>query len=292
MKPMILLGVCLASLAWAQPEMNRVKRDIQVLEDALESALSFEFKAQRDWDDPADISGIYLADQGLVLLVRREGFAHHLIPPFPHISSDMLIDVMSIADVHIDGEHLEIAEDALEQAQEAYQQALEARAVLGEQGLDRDELSRIKRENRDKIRVVRKALEKVRAKMADHQDLSDAEREELEKQLAQEQAQLQQQAESIRTEMEDLRKKQMQAWKEQRAKMERTLIEALCDYGASMRSLPDDERISIIFSESGPFHDEGPVNQVYVFTKADLIACRDGKIQVQQLIDRSKNYSM
>ena len=81
-------------------------------------------------------------------------------------------------------------------------------------------------------------------------------------------------------------------WQQDVVVLENKLYQAMCDYGPTLRELPDDERVSIILTGLG---DQGigrrRNDKIHVFKKADLQECQSGGISVATLRERSDHYS-
>lgn len=81
-------------------------------------------------------------------------------------------------------------------------------------------------------------------------------------------------------------------WQQDVAVFEGKLYQAMCDYGSTLRALPDGERVSIILTGLGE-QGEGQrrTDKIHVFNKADLQECQSGDISVVTLRERSDQYS-
>lgn len=81
-------------------------------------------------------------------------------------------------------------------------------------------------------------------------------------------------------------------WQQDVVVFEGKLYQAMCDYGSTLRELPDGERVSIILTGLGE-QGEGQrrTDKIHVFNKADLQKCQSGDISVVTLRERSDQYS-
>ena len=81
-------------------------------------------------------------------------------------------------------------------------------------------------------------------------------------------------------------------WQQDVVVFENKLYQAMCEYGPTLRELPDDERVSIILTGLG---DQGigqrRTDKIHIFNKADLQECQSGGISVATLRERSNHYS-
>jgi len=83
-----------------------------------------------------------------------------------------------------------------------------------------------------------------------------------------------------------------QQWQQDVVVFEDKLYQAMCDYGATLRELPVDERVSIILTGLGEQGEEQRrTDKIHVFSKADLQDCQSGDISVAALRERSDHYS-
>lgn len=83
-----------------------------------------------------------------------------------------------------------------------------------------------------------------------------------------------------------------QQWQQDVIVFEDRLYQAMCDYGSTLRELPDDERVSIILTGLGEQDkDQRRTDRIHVFNKADLQACLSGDISLAALRERSEQYS-
>lgn len=99
-------------------------------------------------------------------------------------------------------------------------------------------------------------------------------------------------AEELKQRRESAEQAYAQQWQQDVAAFEDKLYQAMCDYGATLRELPDGERVSIILTGLGEEDDEQRrTDRIHVFGKADLQACQSGAITVDTLQERSYRYS-
>ena len=100
-------------------------------------------------------------------------------------------------------------------------------------------------------------------------------------------------AEQLKRQTELAEQRYVERWHEDVSEFEESLYIAMCNYGATLRELPNDESISIILKGLG----EDDVNsnrqpdQVHVLSKIDVQECQNGAIDVAELRERSTQYS-
>ena len=81
-------------------------------------------------------------------------------------------------------------------------------------------------------------------------------------------------------------------WQQDVVVFENKLYQAMCEYGPTLRELPDDERVSIILTGLGDQGvDQRRTDKIHIFNKADLQECQSGGISVATLRERSDHYS-
>jgi len=100
-------------------------------------------------------------------------------------------------------------------------------------------------------------------------------------------------ADELRARSDTLRADQLTAWRDEVVSFERRLFATLCDYGASLRTLPDGEHLSLILSGLGEDSDNGGrTDRIHVLDKASLLQCQRGDINVEELKLRARSYDM
>lgn len=74
--------------------------------------------------------------------------------------------------------------------------------------------------------------------------------------------------------------------------MEYSLYGLLCDYGATLRNLPEDEHLTIVLKDLGEeSEDEIRTDKIHVLSKADLSQCQAGDLDAAALEQRSISYN-
>jgi len=111
----------------------------------------------------------------------------------------------------------------------------------------------------------RKEVEQEIAKLEKQRVDVEAKRDRLQEKLDAERQKLKEQ-------QEEMREKALQARKEHIANLEQVVMQTLCDYGSTLKNLPDDEHVSVVL-ESVPTSD---IRQVYVLGKKDVTGCNSG----------------
>lgn len=67
-------------------------------------------------------------------------------------------------------------------------------------------------------------------------------------------------------------------------------LDNFCRYGTSLRSLPTEERITLVFDGMGG-DGSGEQDLFYVINKRDFNACLTGDIEGEELMSRADSYS-
>jgi chromosome segregation ATPase len=73
------------------------------------------------------------------------------------------------------------------------------------------------------------------------------------------------------------------------SRIENIVITAFCDYGASLKSLPEKEKVTILFENDGSQW-SAEKSKIYVIDKSDLYACQKGKINRDDLAANATTY--
>ncbi|MCB1051810.1 MAG: hypothetical protein H6510_13425 [Acidobacteria bacterium] len=275
--------------------MDAIKRDIAIIERVFETA--FEVNHDRNCDEcdelNVSVSGHYLAHQGLLLVVDQDNiFPRIRMPRIAPIRMPRNVNINFNQDIDQD-EIDEIVQEAMESAQESMEMA---REVFHESFFFDNEDSR--REWQTMRNDFEKQMEQVRAKMKTLREtrnkegnLSEAERKKWQEEMDQARAQMDAASKKYAEKMEVLKKKESEMWNKRQSKFETQIADILCDYGSSIRSIPEDQFITVILREV-VYDDEGDRNdKVLVFKKSDLTACRDGKFSKNELLQRATQYT-
>ena len=100
-------------------------------------------------------------------------------------------------------------------------------------------------------------------------------------------------AEQLKEQTELAEQRYVERWHEDVSEFEESLYVAMCNYGSTLRELPNGESISVILKGLG--EDEANSNRrtdkVHVLSKSDVQECQNGVIDAIALRDRSAQYS-
>jgi len=130
-----------------------------------------------------------------------------------------------------------------------------------------------KREIKEELLAIESSLEALTAQStALENEVSKLEREQ--------QAQIDQQKE-----------KQQQAYRSFLANFEASIGDTLCRFGAGLRALPDDEHVSMVLKDFESDNDNKEHDRIYVFSKANIKACGQERIDAQGLLTSATIYT-
>ncbi|WP_339880252.1 hypothetical protein [Pseudidiomarina gelatinasegens] len=93
----------------------------------------------------------------------------------------------------------------------------------------------------------------------------------------------------IRNNIQERREQRNEKLQQQVAEFEQTMAETLCDYGVTLKSLPNNESVSFVLEGAGN-KDAGGRNKIYIFSKSSLSNCQ-GNDGVSDLLAKAVTYS-
>jgi hypothetical protein len=81
-------------------------------------------------------------------------------------------------------------------------------------------------------------------------------------------------------------------WQLEVEQFETNLYVAMCDYGATLRELPEKENVSVVLEGLGPETDSNRrTDRIHVFSMSDLMQCQASQIDVATLRGRATQYN-
>ena len=289
-----LLCSTLLFTANAHAELNNLDdmhKQLDIMNSIIHSAVKNEPTNSRS--RISSISSIYLHNQGVVFTLSTRhlsSFNKHMVmptAPLPPISPEAnfafnLHDEMN--DVVIE---FESNEEDYEHAIDIFEQQREnSRELRSEQRDLAYELRDIARESKDAQYQLRHVEEKEKQALK-------AELKKLEsKRVALEQgkAQLDKKAKKARvkrSERQALKAKQRVQYFD---KLSSKVVDTLCMYGNGFKAVPKDEHVSIILKAAGKELGRRYQDRVFVFTKKDINACANDKIDSEKLLAKANKY--
>jgi hypothetical protein len=100
------------------------------------------------------------------------------------------------------------------------------------------------------------------------------------------------QARELQARMSDAEQRYVEQWEADVVAFEDKVYIAFCDFGASLRLLPDGESIAVVLDNLGAESaDNRPTDRVHVLASAGIQACIRGEIDAATLRERSLAYS-
>ncbi len=287
---LIVLGLTLATSlhALSVSEYEQLKKDVTVMSQIIDSTFNDGGECENCY---IKIEGKYLAGQGIVFLVNRRdqgfyflddgdshAFAVALGDPeetefFPTMVEDMIEGVvagvapMPPSDPGMNWEMMiEISDGA-------------SREAIRELRRERRELEQEIREN--EIQIIHMDEADAKPMEASIREMEEQVRKLLEKQM-----QIEEKVNLSREEYRKAREERRQQKETQRqqrnALVQNKVLEAFCDYGSTLRSLPAKEKITLIFENT---HRKPRQDTVLVFQQKDITNCnRDESKLLQQAL--------
>lgn len=302
----------------AQTDYAEVRRDVEVLSRALQAASGGTGHGD---SGVAHIEGSYLSGQGIVLRIHGHGLGHR---SFVHFDGDSDLDVNFVALGEDIGAFVEEIVGGIEIGMEGLGETLANIAppppvppsVMIAEELDddlnalTDALTEHSRELQLQAKELRKEQASARRELAAAQREFEQRMEDYERQLESggndaEARALYERAESAMEEArrqyragraaytdkrKEIRKERQEERQERIAALASTTLDNFCRYGTSLRSLPADERITLVFDGMGG-DGTGDQDLFYVIRKADFTECLSGDIEGTELKERADYYS-
>lgn len=276
-----------SALSWAATDTDALAREMNILREILRTASHAKesrYRGRQPRPAPTPqvsrVTAHYLQGQGVLFrtslrdqYVRSDRIREIYLANVPNFVSDVMSEVRASIGF--------IDSDELESLREL-----------------RDEQRDLREEQRDlrrKLRDQRRKMDRASARDRQTDDI-ESEIAELEAELAASEKQYDALVEEI--ELEHRRfSEERQGRSEQRkidrgqayAALESLLLQTLCDYGATLKSLPDREHVNLLI-ENARSENGDEVDRVYVFEKKDLLACQQQSIDLAQLRERTTVY--
>jgi len=100
-------------------------------------------------------------------------------------------------------------------------------------------------------------------------------------------------AEELKVRTEVAEKVYVAQWQEDIVTLEEKLYKTICNYGATLRALPLDERVSILLKGLGRESEDitKVADKVHVLLNQDIQRCQNGSINIPDLRGRARQYS-
>ncbi len=302
-KVSLLAGLIIASNSFAATEVNaKLGQNLKIMQDILQSSLGGE-----EHSSIGRIQHSYLIGQGVAFRVdSNSGWLRHFVmppmPPMPAMApaapgSGVAVsaNVANSISISENGSSFSFNfdEEAMEEMAEAAEAMAEQQQDQSEKLRDlREERRDIERDLRDYEREKRdiEFSSKVSKLDADQQKkLKEVNQksEQLKTQLAQLQKNLTEQEQEYNKKRAEQQKLAAQRQTELVAKVGQVFSSTLCDYGASLRDLKEQEFVSFQLSLSGR---DNAKDHYWVVKKSDINQCVTGKIDAPALLKKASYY--
>lgn len=282
---------------------DKLKQNLEIMRDIMQKSL----EQQENTADLGRIETSYLAGQGVLFRSQLGGgFGHFFamsgvpvapvapLPPLPDMSAikaqAAAMAQSAVAGTPIDEDRMQ---ELAEQAEQAAEQMMEQQERLRDQNRElRDQRRDLERELRD---VQREKRDLEFSQKVGNKDVKQQERlNELTKQEQQLQTKvtaLQQQYAAAEAALQKQRQEQQklaaQKQTELIARVGYHFATSLCDYGASLRELKENEFISLQLQSRGG---RGSSDVYWVLKKSDVNQCVTGKINAEGLLKKASYY--
>jgi hypothetical protein len=277
----VTFGAALALMPLQAAEVSpALKKNADILQTILQTAFKDNESSRL-----SSLQYSYLSGQGLLFQASSGGrhvfqFRNVSIPAAPVAPTAPLPGTEFEFD-SIDIERItETAQEMAEQMQDQHRQTY--RIAEKQRTIER-ELRDVERDKRD-IEFNKNLTKLDKEQQQELQTL-----QQKTKLLQEKLAEVSKEAELSRKQLEQQRAKQLAEQQQQTAAMVKTVGEkfsqVLCDYGASLRDMPDNEYVTLQVNNRGS---EG--RYYWVVKKADINQCMTGKIKAKDLLARTNSY--
>ncbi|MEE8041228.1 MAG: hypothetical protein V3T15_00375 [Pseudomonadales bacterium] len=278
MRSILLIAALFWScVSWAATDKDALARELNIMREILRTASdSTKTRSAR----VSAVTAHYLEGQGV--LFRASLRDHHLrvarygdidLSKVPDFVSDIMADV-----------RLSIPYFASEE--------LEALRELREEQRDlREEQRDIKRKLRESSRKYGTAVARDRETEDIEEKIAEleADLEALDKQYDELAAEIEFEHERFREEREGRYEQRRIDRRQTYAALETLLLQTLCDYGGTLKSLPSNEHVNLLI-ENVRRENGDEFDRVYVFEKKDVLACQEQSIDLAKLRERGTVY--
>lgn len=279
---LILASIVAMAVSWyalaATEDYGRLKKDVSVMTQIIDSV----FKADEECHQcRVKVTGKYLATQGIVFLVNNRSHG------FTWISEDGSSNSYSFSFSDFgELEHIPemvegILADVMPSLHDAPDGSWTQRIIRITGDSTREALREIRRERRDlqqdiheqEIEIIHLDEDEARALEESIKEMEIAVKElEMQKRRIAEEAQSSR--EEHRKAREEARQKKDHVRQEQQELVQDKILQAFCDYGSALRSLPVREKITIIFENT---HNKPDQDTVFVFDQIKITECNRDK---------------
>jgi hypothetical protein len=274
---LLIAALFWSCVSWAATDKDALARELNIMREILRTASdSTKTRSAR----VSAVTAHYLEGQGVLFRaslrdhnVRVARYGDIDLSKVPDFVSDIMADV-----------RLSIPYFASEE--------LEALRELREEQRDlREEQRDIKRKLRESSRKYGTAVARDRETEDIEEKIAEleADLETLDKQYDELAAEIELEHERFREEREGRYEQRRTDRRQTYAALETLLLQTLCDYGGTLKSLPSNEHVNLLI-ENVRRENGDEFDRVYVFEKKDVLACQEQSIDLAKLRERGTVY--
>lgn len=305
----ILSTACLlgASVSVAnEQQRTELQQQLEIMNSILNTALGQQQGQQRRQRPQLDAT--YLAGQGVVYRLPLgqhrqfrwingdgadiEAFEVILAPEAPMVPDAPVIDdgealQSQVREVEVIIEHADIERDGEKIRMKGGRMFTEAQREVAEEMREAAlKMAELRRQMRDLERTAAQASGQAKQEVQQQLEQLQAELAKAREQMAEAREALREAQGEMKVQVRERREAQAKQRAERVAQTEQVLVATLCDYGATLRALPDDEHVSVVLVGAGA---QGK-DKIHVFRKRDLSQCKAGK-GASDLLSKATTYS-
>ncbi len=259
----------------ADKSFARAQKELKIMSRIFDTSLNEANEGKRRFLSSQNSSATYLAKQGMVFSFNFGRNTFDTASDWAafgegvgHLVGEIASEVgNAFAEVEIPEAPEAIVN--LEEYYEDYQERIEAQEYM------RERLA----EQREQVREVQREIRRVEREQRHAQEQEVKQAEKLRKKLQEKLSVLEKKKDEYSKTMKEYREKRDQKYLASSKKKSDAIISTLCDYGATLKSLKNDEFVTIIFENYNDQQD-----QVYVFEYSDVKSCDSGKDLLKEAI--------
>lgn len=267
-----LTAVFSASTFAANQSFERAQKELKIMSKIFDTALSETQQTRKHFLSSQESSATYLAKQGMVFSFNfgRNSFqTANDWAAFGEGVGHLVGEIASeVGNAFIEAPEAPEAVANLEEYFSDYQERIEAQEAM------REKLAEQREQVREMQREIRRAEREQREAEEERRSV-----ERLRKNLEEKLSKLEKKKGEYNKMMKEYREKRDQKYIANSKKKAEAILSTLCDYGATLRSLKNDEHVTLIFKNY-----ENNKDQVYVFDYDDVKSCDTSKDLVRNAI--------
>ncbi|WP_040487576.1 hypothetical protein [Idiomarina baltica] len=276
-----------ASIA-QEADHQGLKNQIEIFKDILTTAAKQQDGRESSRLD--DVEFTYLRGQGVVFFVRSARMPWRIVapdvpePPMPPEMPEMSGFAKDLQLDRVVEEGLRTAHRVLSQFSGEYSdewfELVEQKRELAWEVRD------LNRELRD-IEFQRDVQDKAsKAEMKTHKEELEARLAELKAQQKQLDIELNEMKKTLKAKQEKVQKERLLTQEKSIEAIEQVFTRVLCDYGITLKSLPDSEQVSLVIRDAS-VSDKKRLDNIYVFEKSAINACES---EPADLLEQAQKY--